>query len=163
MQPKITLEIWLCLGLICLGVFALLTIELAEDSASPFLLRQERSMGTLDYTTLPNISALALIVLSAANIGLIKFKHRKTKPSAAADSTPTQHKLVRWRTVGTAIFLLAYTLALPHVPFFFSTALFLATLFWLYGLQQWKKNIAIACIGSGFFWLIFVYISSLAL
>lgn len=166
MQRKLVLEIWLCIGLVCLGVLALMTIGMAEDSASPFLLQQERSMGTLDYQTLPNISAIALIVLSIANIGLITFKSKRTT-AAQTEKTQTadhlQAKIVQIRTAGTALLLVLYTLVLPHVPFFISTAIFLGLLFWLYGRKNWKITLCVACVGAGFFWFIFVYVSSLAL
>lgn len=168
------LESVVCLVLVGVGIAALLTIELAEETASKFLLQQERVLGALDYRSLPRIYAIALIVLCTANIGLLYFKSRtggKTITASVAEPKPgddnsgldpaAKKRRTIIRTVGTAILLVVYSLAMPCASFFLGTALFLLLLFLLYGKTDLRISLPLSLAGAVFFWIVFIKIANL--
>lgn len=164
MLKKIPLEIVICFVLILLGFFAYMTIGLAEGSASKFLLRQERNMGALDYKSLPQIYAVALILLCTTNIFLIIMKQRKSNQTGSTCESrlnAAPQKIVALRTIGTAALLIAYAAVMPFVPFFVSTAVFLFLLFVLYGKTRLKILLPLTIGGTAFFWFVFIKIASL--
>ncbi len=160
---KKTLEIIVCLALIGLGIAAYLTIGLAEGSASKFLLRQERGMGSLDYQSLPKIYSLALIAFCAANVLLLQIKRRRAESPQenAAPSDPRKRRLTVFRTAGTVLLLLAYVFAMQFTPFFAVTAVFLFLLFNLYGKTNPKISLPLSLAGALFFWVVFIKIANL--
>lgn len=170
------LEYAVCLALILCSALAWATIDLAEDTASGFLLRQERSLGGVDYKTIPLFSAAGLAVLALANMGLCALKDRRAArastpaaqparpaPKAAAEEAAAEDALVRRRTAGTGILLLLYVFLLPLTPFFPLTAVFMCALFWLYGLRDMRKNVLVSCLGAAGFWLLFIRVANLSL
>jgi hypothetical protein len=173
MSKKIRIEMVICLVLIVLGIIAYLTIGLSEDTASRFLLRQERELGAMDYQSLPRIYSIALVVLCSLNIGLTLYKNRQEKLAglesdvARADAATEEEAgqappaLVRARTLGTAALLAVYALVMPHVPFYASTALFLFLLFLLYGKTNLKVVLPLTLAGTFLFWFTFIKVASL--
>ena len=172
-----SLESLVCMVLMGVGLVALMTIGMAEETASQFLLAQERALGALDYQSLPKIYAIALIILCAANIGLLYLKNKNAEntitpspdeageagePDDGSGLTPEGMKrrtLVR--TVGTAVLLIAYCLIMPFISFFISTAIFLLLLFMLYGKTDLKISLPLSLAGAAFFWVVFIKIANL--
>ena len=172
-----SLESLVCMVLMGVGLVALMTIGMAEETASQFLLAQERALGALDYQSLPKIYAIALIILCAANIGLLYLKNKNAEntitpspdeageagePDDGSGLTPEEMKrrtLVR--TVGTAVLLIAYCLIMPFISFFISTAIFLLLLFMLYGKTDLKISLPLSLAGAAFFWVVFIKIANL--
>ncbi len=166
MIKKIPLEIIVCFVLVLIGLGAYLTVGFAEDTASKFLLRQERNMGSLDYKSLPQIYALALITLCTANIFLMTLKQRRSEQARDESITPedgadAQKTRIGTRTVATAALLIAYAAIMPLVPFFVSTSVFLFLLFILYGKTNLKIVLPLTLGGTAFFWFVFIKIASL--
>ncbi len=158
---KKQLELLVSLVLIAIGAAAMCTVGLAEDSASPFLLSQERALGGgLDYGTFPRIYAGALIILGVLNILLISKSGLREGTHAGQ---PEKRRQIALLTVLTGIFTLVYTLSLPYVPFVPATTVFLFAMFRLYGQKSLLRNAVIAAAGAGLLWFVFIRLSHLAI
>ena len=169
MRTKISLETVICLALIFLGIGAYLTIGWGESSASPFLLRQERAMGALDYQSMPKIYAIALVLFCAINI-LFQFTKRSIEQRAAeqaaldAEAKDLIHEqIIRFRTVATIVVSAAYALLLPYVFFFPATVIFLFVMFWVYGQRNLKITLPISLVGAFCLWGLFIKLAGLPL
>ena len=149
------------LVLIGVGCTALGTIRLSEDSASPFLLSQERALGGLDYSTFPRLYAIALIVLALINI-LMLIRNRINDENAEKVS-PEKRRRIIILTIETALFTFIYTILLPYVNFIVDTAVFLFVMFWIYGQRKLLLNIAVSAGCSAVFWFVFVRLSHLTI
>ena len=169
MRIQISLETVLCIALIALGALAYLTIGWAEESASPFLLRQERALGALDYASLPKIYAIALVAFCAVNILLQFTKRRRAqraeeeKAAAEAAESPQSQKSIRFRTLATIVLIFLYALLLPRTPFLYSTAVFLFVMFWVYGQRNLKLTIPVSAGGALCLWALFIKLANLPL
>ena len=148
--------------LILTGIAAYCSVGLAESSASPFLLAQERNLGGFDYQTLPRLYAVILVILCAANLFFILRARKKSPVTVEGDGTRPDRRLVL-RTIGTAVLLAAYTLLLPYISFFAATAVFMFLLFRLYGRRNLFVNGGIALTGSFVFWFFFVKVANLSI
>lgn len=156
-----SLEILVSVALIAVGAAAFATIGLSEDSASPFLLAQERALGSLDYATFPRVFACGLMILSAVNVLLLLRKRGKRRQET--DTAPARQRRIRLLTMATAVLTFAYIVALAHVNFIVITAAFLFVMFRLYGLKRLQVNAAVAMGGAVLFWVVFVKLSHLAI
>ena len=156
-----TLELIVSLVLIGVGCTALGTIGLSEDSASPFLLSQERSLGGLDYRTFPRIYAVILIILSLVNV-LILLKSRYRADDGVKFS-PEKRRHIFILTIATAVLTLIYTIILPYVNFIAATFIFLIVMFWIYGQRRIFLNIIVSAGCSAVFWIVFVKLSHLTI
>lgn len=157
-QTRNGLELAVCLALAGIGAAALCSVNLAEQSASPFLLAQERALGGVDFSTFPMLYAILLIACCLINILLLL----KKGISGIKDSTTlARRRHICLLTVLTAIFTVLYTLFLPHVPFALDTAVFLFVMFHLYGQRHLLKNLAVSLSCSALFWFIFIKLSHL--
>ncbi len=162
-MQKNTLEIALSLAMIALSFVAYFTIGFAEDTASSFLLRQERSMGGIDYQTVPKICAIVLAILSALNILIVVVKKKKVSVEDSVVVDKKEKQLVTIRIIGTLILLLIYALLLAKIPFALLTFAFIFSLFRLYGQSNYVKNAMIAAAISAGFWLLFIQVAKLSL
>ena len=169
MRIKISLEMIICVAFIILGIVAYLTIGWAESTASPFLLRQERAMGALDYSSLPRIYAIALVVCCVANI-LLMFTKRHQEQQAAEEKKKTEtapdeerQQTIRFRTLATLVLVIAYSLLLKYVPFLYLSMAFLLVMFWVYGQKDLKIIIPVSVIGAFCLWGLFIKLASLPL
>ena len=174
MRTKISLETIVCLAFIGLGIFAYLTIGQSESSASPFLLNQERALGALDYSSLPKIYAVTLVVCCVANLLLQSIKRRreqqtpeyqvlKEKAEAKAPPDLQQQDLIRFRTLATISLTVLYSLLLPHTPFLYPTIAFLFAMFWVYGQRNLMRTLLVSILGGFSLWGLFIKLASLPL
>ena len=170
---KISLELIICVAFIICGLVAYLTIGWAESSASPFLLRQERAIGALDYSSLPRIYAIALVVCCVANILLMftkkyqeqQAKEEKKKAAAVLGAAPDEvrQRMIRFRTLSTLVLIIAYSLLLRYVPFLYLSMAFLLVMFWVYGQKNLKITIPVSVVGALCLWGLFIKLASLPL
>ncbi|MBP3731471.1 MAG: tripartite tricarboxylate transporter TctB family protein [Mailhella sp.] len=154
------LELIVSLVLIGVSAASLMTIGMAEDSASPFLLAQERSLGGIDYSSFPRLYAIVLIILCGLNVALLIKKRGWTTQQ---DASQEKRRRIVWLTLATGVLTLVYTLLLPYINFVVVTAVFLFVMFRLYGRTNLLKNSTVAVAGSVLFWVVFVYLSHLTI
>ncbi len=157
-----TLEIALSLAMIALSCVAYFTVGFAEDTASSFLLRQERSMGAMDYQTVPKICAIVLAILSICNILIVILKKNKAA-QAEVKVDKRERQIVAVRILGSLVALVVYAALLSKIPFAILTFFFIFALFRLYGQSNYVKNALIAALISAGFWLLFIQVAKLSL
>lgn len=169
MRIKISLEMVVCALFIVVGVIAYMTIGWGEGTASPFLLRQERAMGTLDYQSMPKIYAIALIVFSTINI-LFQFTKRSREQRAAEEQARAEEvldigrmRMIRFRTAVTLVLVVAYALLLPYTPFMPATIVFLFFMLRIYGQKDIKITLPVSLAGAFCLWGLFIKLADLPL
>ena len=150
-----------------LGIGAFVSINLTE--ASP--IAETRS---LTHATMPSVYALILAFLSllyGANAAYRLLRLRAGRPPFEAAEQVTSQEVgkgwirERWpilfRTALTLVLLVAYVLLLKHVNFFLLTTVFLFTMFYVYGQNNYKKIAVIAVAGGACLSLLFISILKL--
>jgi hypothetical protein len=118
---------------------------------------------TLTYATLPTLYG-ALLVILAGILGagsVLKMRIQRREPPAAEKKGGS--RVVRVRTFGTLVLLLAYALLLEHLPFLVLTAAFLAVLFLLYGRRPIWMIACLSVLGGLGFYYLFIYFLNLPL
>lgn len=139
-------------ALVALGAFLLVWIlETPAGFAS--------AATAIDYDTVPILCSTGLTLLSAVYLaGRVRalVAHRR---SAGGPLIPpaTRPSALFWQRLVTVATLIAYVVALRHLPFFVATLLLLAVLFVVYGQRSPFRIAAVAFLGSGALTLLFIH------
>lgn len=166
-MPEKAKDLALAAALVGVGIAALIVVQTTtpEDSI--------RGAEALTFATLPTIYGAALVGLATlyflgAAIGLLRDRRTARPQVAAPKAVPAAEegevvpaRTVAVRTWTTLALLIAYAALLEVLPFFPITAAFLFLLFWLYGQRSPVKTGAIALLGGGAFYLLFIQILNL--
>lgn len=139
-------------ALVALGVFLLVWIvETPAGFAS--------ATTAIDFDTVPILCSTGLILLSAVYLmGRVRalLAHRR---NAGGPLVPpaTRPSALFWQRLITVVVLIAYAVALRHLPFFVATLALLAALFAVYGQRSPIRIAAVSVLGSAALTLLFIY------
>lgn len=163
---EIKKDIWLCLGLLVLGILTIVRVHTGPFNA------KLAATESITFATLPTVYAalllgltLVILVLSLRSLRLARAEH--PAPARAASAAAPRRPAGRWtlpvRTWGTLLLLLVYVVLLQFLPFALLTTLYLAAMFALYGQRSVLKVGLVSVLGGAGLHLLFITLLNLPL
>ena len=143
-------DLALGLAFVALGLYAAWRINFVDKPVFGL------STGPLTYATVPTIASLGITLLALLYVATSVRRLIATRAVIASDVVARVSWRVVGRRIGTFALLVAYVMAMKDVPFFIATAIFLAAMFVLYGQRSPLKVAAVALIGAGALYAMFV-------